>query len=199
MARASTPRKASPRRPAGELIVSLDELASILGVTPETMRSHLKQAPANADWLIERGRRGVGYKIAAAGAVAWWRSRSGGDSEDDSRRAALAEWRLTSLGDAGDDEGFGLTGKQRSDEYAAAIRELEFRKLIGQLCLVGDVEDETANAVIELRRELQGIGSTVRRRFGFEREVETAIDDAIADKLKAFVEKLGVDVDVSGG
>ncbi|MBB5715416.1 hypothetical protein [Sphingomonas aerophila] len=94
MARSSTPRQAPKKRKAAELIVSLDEFASICGVTPETMRKHLAQAPADAPWLIERGRRGVGYKIAAGGAVAWWRTRSAGGGEDDAKLAAIAELRM---------------------------------------------------------------------------------------------------------
>ncbi len=90
MARTATPRAAPRKRKSSELIISLDEFASIVGVTPETMRTHMKQAPADAAWVLERGRRGVGYKIAAGGAVAWWQSRSGG-GDDDAKRAAIAD------------------------------------------------------------------------------------------------------------
>lgn len=187
------------RRKPAELIVSLDEFASICGVTPETMRKHLAQAPADAAWMVEKGRRGVGYKIAAAGAVAWWKSRSaGGSDDDDVRSAALAELRMQMLGDAGDDEGLVLTGKQRWDEYRAGEAELAYRRAIGELCRVAEVEGETANAVIELRRQLQGVGRTIRRKFELPADVEAAIDELLGDKLAAFVRKLDGDVDVAG-
>jgi predicted transcriptional regulator len=198
MARASTPRQAPRKRKADELIVSLDEFASLCGVTPETMRSHLKQAPANADWLLERGRRGVGYKIAAKSALAWWSNRSGGDGDDDLRKQALAELRLQMLGDAGDDDGLLLTGKQRYEEYKAGEAELAYRLSIGELCRVAEIEGETVNAVIELRRQLLGVGATIRRQFGLDREVETAIDALLGEKLGEFVKKLDVDVDGDG-
>ncbi|MET0374578.1 MAG: hypothetical protein ABW128_10010 [Rhizorhabdus sp.] len=199
MARASTPRKAPRKRTAAELIVSLDEFASLCGVTPETMRTHLKQAPATADWLLERGRRGVGYKIAAEAALAWWRGRSAGGGEDDIRKQAIAELRLQMLGDAGDDDGLLLTGKQRYEEYKAGEAELAYRQSIGELCRVAEIEGETVNAVIELRRQLQAVGPTIRRRFGLGREVETAIEDLLGERLKAFVDKLDVDVDADAG
>jgi hypothetical protein len=195
MAVRSSPQRAPRKRKASELIISLDEFASICGVTAETMRSHLKQAPADAEWLIERGRRGVGYKIRAADAVAWWKSRSNSGGDDDIRRAQLAEWRLTALGDAGDDEGLGLTGKQRFDEYRAGEAELAYRQAIGELCRAADIEEETVNAVIELRRQLQGVGPIIRHKFKLDKEVQTAIDEEIASRLAAFIKVLDVDAD----
>ena len=195
MARSSTPRQTPKKRKASEIIVSLDEFASICGVTPETMRKHLAQAPADAPWLIERGRRGVGYKIAAAGAVAWWRSRSSAGSDDEARLAQLAEWRMQSLGDAGDDDGLLLTGKQRYEEFRAAEAELLYRRTIGELCRVADIEAETSNATIELRRQLQGVGPAIRRQFALAKEVETAIEALIGEKLAAFIKALDTDVD----
>lgn len=195
MARSSTPRQGNKKRSASELIVSLDEFASICGVTPETMRKNLKEAPTDAPWLVERGRRGVGYKIAAAGAVAWWRNRSAGGGEDDAKLAAIAELRMQMLGDAGDDEGMLLTGKQRYEEYRAGEAELLYRKTIGELCRIADIEAETSNAAIELRRQLQGVGPAIRREFGLGKEVETAIEAAIGERLAAFIKTLDADVD----
>ncbi|MBB5714531.1 hypothetical protein [Sphingomonas aerophila] len=159
------------------------------------MRKHLAQAPADAPWLIERGRRGVGYKIAAGGAVAWWRTRSVGGGEDDAKLAAIAELRMQMLGDAGDDDGLLLTGKQRYEEYKAGEAELLYRRTIGELCRVADIEAETSNAAIELRRQLQGVGPAIRRQFGLAKEVETAIEALIGEKLAAFSKALDVDVD----
>ena len=197
MARAATPRQPPRKRKANELIISLDEFASICGVTPETMRTHLKQAPANAEWLLERGRRGVGYKIAATGAVAWWQSRSG-NGDDDVKRAAIAELRMQMLGDAGDDEGLLLTGKQRFEEFKAGEAELAYRLSIGELCRVTEIESETTNAVIELRRKLLRVGPAVRRKHGLSRDVEGAITEAIGAALNDFVAKLDVDFDAGG-
>lgn len=198
MARASTPRQGARKRKANELIVSLDEFAALCGITAETMRSHLKQAPVDADWMLVRGSRGVGYKIAAQAALEWWRGRSAGGDADDLRRQQMAELRLQMLGDAGDDEGLLLTGKQRYEEYKAGEAELAYRQSIGELCRVADIEGETVNAVIELRRELQKVAPTIRRKFNLDREVETAIHDLIADKLQVFVKKLDADVPDGG-
>ena len=199
MARAATPRAAPRKRKSNELIVSLDEFAALCGVTPETMRNHLKQAPAEADWLLARGRRGVGYKIAAEAALAWYRQRGAGDGVDSARQAQLAELRLQMLGDAGDDDGLLLTGKQRYEEYRAGEAELAYRQSIGELCRVAEIENETVNAVIELRRQLQGIGPTIRRKFGLDRDVEIGIEELLAEKLAAFVKALDADVEPLDG
>lgn len=199
MARAATPRAAPRKRKSNELIVSLDEFAALCGVTPETMRNHLKQAPPEADWLLARGRRGVGYKIAAEAALAWYRQRGAGDGVDSARQAQLAELRLQMLGDAGDDDGLLLTGKQRYEEYRAGEAELAYRQSIGELCRVAEIENETVNAVIELRRQLQGIGPTIRRKFGLDRDVEIGIEELLAEKLAAFVKALDADVEPLDG
>lgn len=193
MARNSTPRQQPRKRKAADLVVGLDDFASICGVTPETMRKHLPKGPA--DWILERGGRGRGYKIAAAAAVEWWKTRSSGGGDEAEKAAAIAELRLQMLGDAGDDEGLLLSGKQRYEEFRAGQAELEYRETIGELCRVADIEGETVNAVIELRRQLQGVGNAIRRRFGLDLEVATAIDEAIGERLAAFVAKIDVDVD----
>lgn len=194
MAKQPAPLPPARKRKASELIVTLDEFASICGVTPETMRKHLSTAPVDAAWLIERGGRGRGYKIAAGGAVAWYQSRSAGGDDVDARSAALAELRMQMLGDAGDDEGLGFTGKQRYEEYKAGEAELAYRQAIGELCRIAEVAAVTVNAVIELRRGLQGIGPTIRRKFNLDREVENAIEELIAEKLAALIKTLDVDV-----
>jgi len=190
MARSTTPRQPPRKRKSNELIVSLDEFAALCGVTPETMRTHLKQAPADAPWLLERGRRGVGYKIAAEAALGWWRNRSAGGGDEDLRKQQLAELRLQMLGDAGDDEGLLLTGKQRYEEYRAGEAELAYRQAIGELCRVTEIEAETANAAIELRRQLQTVGRTIRRKFNLGADVEEGIDALIGEKVAAFVRAL---------
>ena len=193
MARQATPRPGNRKRRSDELIVSLDEFASLCGVTPETMRTHLKGAPPSAPWLLARGRRGVGYKIGAEGALAWWRQRAGSDGEDDVRRQKLAELRLQMLGgDAGEDDLL-LPGKQRREEFLAGQAELSYREAMGELARVPDLDAEMANAVIELRRHLQQVGGTIRRSFGLAREVQDAIDEMIAGRLQKFVAVLDVD------
>jgi hypothetical protein len=194
MARASTPRAAPRKRRSDELIVNLDEFASLCGVTSETMRGHLRSAPAKAAWILERGTRGRGYKILALPAVEWWKQRASAANDDDGKAAKLAELRLQLLGGDASEDDLLLPGKQRGDEFKAGLAELEYREAMGELVRVQDIEAETVNAVIELRRQLQSIGLTIRRRFSLEREVQDAIDELIAERLKLFVEALDADV-----
>ena len=201
MAGAASARSTPRKRTSDELIVNLDEFASICGVTRETMRSHLKAAPARSPWILERGTRGRGYKIAAEGGVNWWKKRAGDDASDDGKNARIAAMRLQMLGGDANEEDLLLSGKQRGDEFKAGLAELEYREAMGELVRVADNEAETVNAVIELRRQLQGVGKIVRRRFSLDREVEDAVDELIAERLKLFVEALDVDAEPedSGG
>ena len=101
-------------------------------------------------------------------------------------------------GDAGEEDLL-LTGKQRYEEFRAGEAELGYRQAMGELARTADIDDELGNAVIELRRHLLGAGKTIRRRFGLEREVEVAIDELLAERLKQFVTALDVDDDRTGG
>lgn len=194
MARSSTPRAAPRKRRSDELIVNLDEFASLCGVTSETMRGHLRSAPTKASWILERGTRGRGYKILALPAVEWWKQRAAGAGDDDGRAARMAEMRLQLLGGDATEDDLLLPGKQRGDEFKAGLAELTYREAMGELVRVQDIEAETVNAVIELRRQLQGIGQTIRRKFTLGREVQDAIDEMIAGRLKVFVEALDADI-----
>ncbi len=194
MARAATPRAAPRRRKADELIVTLEEFASICGVTRETMRSHLKSAPVKAPWILERGTRGRGYKIVAEGGVEWWKQRAANDGGDGGKNAKLAAMRLQMLGGDASEDDLLLPGKQRGDEFKAGLAELEYREAMGELVRVADIEGETVNAVIELRRQLQGVGQIIRRKFSLDREVQDAIDGLIAERLVLFMEALDADV-----
>lgn len=191
----TTARTASKKaKPADDLTVSLDEFAALCGVTPETMRSHLKTSPPDAEWMRVRGRPGVGYQIEAKGALAWYRSRGTGTGAgtDEIRQQRLAELRAQMLGDGdgGDDEGLILTGKQRYDEFRAGRAALDYLAEIKVLVRADEMEDATVNAVIELRRQLQEIGPRIRKKFDLPREAETAIETTIAESLAMFVKKL---------
>lgn len=191
---------AAPKaRRSAELIVNLDELAAICSVTPETMRTHLAGAPADADWIVQRGRRGVGYKLKAEGAVTWWRSRGAeNDAGEDDRRRKLAELRMSMLGGDAAEDTLTLSGKQRYEEFRAGEAELAYRQAIGELVRVADLEPELVNAVIDLRRNLQAIGRTIRRKFQLTKPVELAIDKLIGGLLEEFARKLDVDHDPAG-
>ena len=146
----ATARTASKKaKPADDLTVSLDEFAALCGVTPETMRSHLKTSPPDAEWMRVRGRPGVGYQIEAKGALAWYRSRGTGTGAgtDEIRQQRLAELRAQMLGDGdgGDDEGLILTGKQRYDEFRAGRAALDYLAEIKVLVRADEMEDATVN------------------------------------------------------
>ena len=194
MARKPSTRPAPRRKRSDELVVNLEEFASLCGVTPETMRAHLKAAPANASWIIKRGRRGSGYQIAAHGGITWWKEKTAGAGDAASKRSQqLAQLRLQMLGGDAAEEELLLTGKQRYDEFRAGEAELSYRQAIGELVRAADVEAEISNAVIELRRQLQRVGTDVARQLGLDRSAAAVIDDMIAAKLNAFVEALDSD------
>lgn len=140
----------------GDLIVSLEEFAELVGVTGETMRAHLKSVEGQPAWLVERGDRGRAYKIEPRGAAAWWQSRRDAEeSATEDRRQQLAQMRLDLVGPQveGIDK-LTMSGRQRRDEYEAAFKALEYRKRLGQLVEQDEIDHVLIAAAVELRRRL---------------------------------------------
>ncbi|RDV06416.1 hypothetical protein DXH95_03035 [Sphingorhabdus pulchriflava] len=165
------------------LIVDLNEFSELCGVTAETMRAHIKSLTEDPLWMIKRGTRGSGYEIDAEGGVAWWKDkRASEETASADRRAQLAQLRLDLLGDAvEDEERLGLSGRQRLDDYAAALKRIELGKAMGQLIERGPLEAALSAAAVEHRRVLQLIPGQMM--------AETGLSNADAAKLEALLGK----------
>ncbi|MBM3929415.1 MAG: hypothetical protein FJ335_13325 [Sphingomonadales bacterium] len=183
---------------SGDLIVSLEEFADLVGVTGETMRTHLKAVEGQPDWLVERGDRGRAYKIEPRGGVAWWQARR--DAEDaatEDRRQQLAQMRLDLVGPQveGVDK-LTLSGRQRRDEYEAAFKALEYRKRLGQLVERSEVDHVLTNAAVELRRRLMLVPGEFAIKAGLSAEVVKPLHDLQARAVNDFLKSIA---QVGGG
>ncbi len=180
---------------ADALIVSLDEFAELAGVTAETMRSHLRDLLRDGEppaWLVERGDRGRAYKIEAEGGVQWWQQRrEAEDLADAERRGQLQQMRLKLVGDTAESaEQLGLSGRQRREEYAAALEGIKYRKTLGQLVEKASVERELTAASVELRRRLQQVPPEFGIAAGLDADKVRQLDRMIEQALDAFVATL---------
>ncbi len=138
------------------LVVDLNEFSELCGVTAETMRVHVRALTEDPVWLLKRGHRGSGYEIDAEGGVAWWRAKRESDENASAdRRAQLAQLRLDLLGDAvEEEERLALSGKQRLEDYAAALKRIELGKAMGQLVERAPLMAKLSIAAVEHRRKL---------------------------------------------
>lgn len=180
------------------LIVSLDEFAELASVTSETMRVHLRELGKDGspipDWLIERGDRGRAYKIEAEGAIAWWQAKRDADEQHGAdRQARLQQLRFETIGDVVDKpEQLTLSGRQRREEYAAAMDGIKYRKMLGHLVERADVERVITTAAVEHRRSLQQLpaefGIAVGLSTDQQRKLEAMIEQAV-DKFVTAIAK----------
>lgn len=176
-----------------DLIVSLDEFAELVGVTSETMRVHLremlKEDPEGPAWLIERGDRGRAYKIEADGGVAWWQAKREADElADESRRAQLAQLRLNIVGDTTEQgEALSLSGRQRREEYLAALEGIKYRKTLGQLVEKSDIDRVLAAAAVEHRRRLQQVAPEFGIAAGLAADQVVQLETMIERAVESFV------------
>jgi len=182
--------------PAAPLVASLEEFAELCGVTPETMRVHIrevgKDGQAAPAWLIERGERGRAYKIEAEGGIAWWRDkRERDDLADADRRGRLQQLRLDVVGDGSDGgEDLTLSGKQRREEYAAAMDALKYRKMLGQLVDRTLLERVLSSASVDLRRRLQQIPAEFGIAAGLPADDVKDLEGRIGRALDGFVSEI---------
>lgn len=177
---------------AEPLIVSLEEFAELCGVTPETMRAHLRTVEGQPDWLIEKGDRGRAYKIEPVGGIAWWKARrEAEDNASEERRLQLAQLRMDLVGGAVEaTETLSLSGRARSEEYGAAFKAIELRKAMGELVVKAELQHEMLVAVVELRRRLMLTPGEFAIVGGLEPEQVRPLEGIIASALDAFVRSL---------
>lgn len=182
---------------AGEpLIVSLEEFAELVGVTAETMRVHLRElgrdGVAPPAWLIEKGDRGRAYKIEAEGGIAWWRARrEEEDQADAERRGRLQQLRLEVVGEGADsEESLALSGRQRRDEYEAAMVAIKYRRALGQLVDRTILERVLSSAAVDLRRRLQQIPAEFGIAAGLPGDQVKELEGRIGRALDGFVAEI---------
>lgn len=174
------------------LVVNLDDFSELCRVTAETMRVHIRAVEGNPAWLIERGSRGRDYKIEAEGGVAWWRSKRDADDQASAeRQAALQQMRFDLLGDAAEaPEALAVSGKQRRDEYAAAMERIKLRRVMGELVDRAELEGPASAAVIELRRQLGLVPAEFAVETGASPADVQVVRRLIERAVNAFVDKL---------
>lgn len=174
------------------LIVNLEEFAELCGITPETMRVHLRTVEGEPAWLVRKGDRGRGYEIEAQGGVAWWQKRCEDEvNASAERRAQFAQMRLELLGGAAEGpEALGLSGRQRKEEFEAGFKALEFRKAMGELIEKAELQHVLTGACVELRRRLALSPGEFAIVAGLEPDQVRPLEGIIARAVDAFVTSL---------
>ena len=173
-------------------IANLEEFAKVCGVTPETMRAHLKTVEGEPDWLIAKGDRGRGYEIEAAAGVEWWKARQDSAASANAERLAqLAQMRFDLLGPVGGEAApLTMSGRMRSEEIDAAFKELNFRKAKGELVEVAEVQHALIPAIVELRRRLALCSGEFAILAGLEPDQVRPLEGIHARAMDAFVASL---------
>lgn len=177
------------------VIVSLEEFSELVGVTPETMRVHLKAVEGQPGWLIERGDRGRAYKIEAEGAIAWWQAkREAEDLLDAERKGQLQQLRLGLVGNTAESEDrLTLSGRQRREEYGAALEAIKYRKVMGELVEKSELDHVFIPAVVELRRRLMLVPGEFVIAQGLDGHHVQMLEGMLARAVDSFVAKIEAD------
>src|SRR5690349_5293140 len=153
------------------------------------MRVHLRELlkdGAEPAWLLERGERGRAYRIEAEGGIAWWQAkREAMDLSSAERRDRLQQMRLDLVGDTTEAEkDLALSGRQRREEYEAAMTAIKYRRTLGELLERDAVERVLSSAAVALRRKLQQLAPEFGIAAGLPadqvRELATRIERAVA-------------------
>lgn len=175
------------------LVVNLEEFSELCGVTTETMRGYIRQIDDAPGWLIERGDRGRGYKIEAEGGVAWWRAKRADDERMEADRLEqLSLLRSDLLGDQADSESdLFLSGKQRREEYAAAMDRIKLRRTMGELVEISEIEGPLAHASVELRRRMGQVVDEFRVAVDLPEDQSAQLRDMVERAMADWVEVAG--------
>lgn len=176
------------------VIVNLDEFSELCGVTAETMRGYVRAIEGNPAWLVERGDRGRGYKIEADGGLAWWRAkREADEAASAERQEQLRQLRFDHLGDAVESpDAMSLSGRQRREEYAAALDRIKLRRIMGELVERAEIEPLLTNAAVEVRRRLQLVPNEYAALMGMPPEDVKPLSQMIEAAVDEFVKSIAL-------
>lgn len=176
------------------MIVNVEEFAELCGVTPETMRAHLKAVQGQPAWLIERGGPGRPYRIDHEAGLAWWREKREADERASAEREReLAQLRLELVGPAaGSDDELALSGKKRSEEYAAVMDRIKLRRIMGELVERAEIEAQLTHAAVEARQRLMRIPGEYAAAMGIALEDVQPLATMIERTVEQFVEALSL-------
>ena len=177
-------RKAAPKP------IGLAAFAKLCGVSVPTMKEHLKDAPQDTSWL-QRGRLGQSYRIVPGPGKDWFEARRAAiGSTITAEQWNKAEVRAHMAGADFKPEDLILPGKRRAEEYKALREEIAYRKELGDVAPVAEVEQLLADVMVRMSKALRDMPGALRRKFNLDREVETWLYDQMAAQLKLANDRL---------
>lgn len=178
-----------------DVIVSLDEFASLCEVTTETMRGYLKEVTEAeaAGFVDERGSHGRAYKIRARAGFAWWQELKDREAaERQSREDKLAQLRLE-LSGGRDDEAdvYRMSGKKRREEYEAELARIKLRTVKGELVEAGPLLAVLREAVLATRKAIMTVPTGFAKQWDIDRNARVDLEVRLAAVLDGLADKLG--------
>jgi phage terminase Nu1 subunit (DNA packaging protein) len=169
-------------------VVSLDEMADILGISLPTMRARAK-LPAFP--VIARGRNGVPWQLSPEAVIAFLSEQDRQAQEADAARAAqLAQYALPIADDASPAPSGTLTPADRLKMAQASLKEDELARQRAFLVLTTDMRQRLTEAWAPLAAFLNALPGSLGRRHNLPDAVVRDMRNAIASQQRALVERL---------
>jgi phage terminase Nu1 subunit (DNA packaging protein) len=179
------------RRSSADLHVNLTELASVTGVSANTLRGMMRD---HEDFpIVSRGSNGKDYTFDVEAVKAWMDALAERQAAANAaRRDELAEMQASLFGDgpAADENGRVLTAKERREAIEAELAEIRLRSVKGELVQVADMEQTIEAAFQYLRGELLALPDAVARELELDRDARLRLDNLVNRTLRGFAERL---------
>lgn len=192
--------------PDGDMIVSLDEFADLIGLTTEQMRKHLNKLDEEtaAGFILERGSHGRAYKILARAGHAWWIAKKEREAEEAKTHADdLAQLRMDLVGGSADDDAdYELSGKRRKEEAEAELTLLRLRGAKGELLEREVMVRLLRQVFVDLRKGLTTIPATFAKKHELDAAMRLDLEKLVETRLGALAESfahLEITGDEEGG
>lgn len=169
-----------------DMDMNMSELATVFGVSTNTVKSWLTQADGRMPCVV-RGGNGREYVLRLSWCYAW---REHQDALKKNRAQDLARLQGQLFGAAPEEADKGLSPKQVREVAEAKIKHAEAAKMLGTLTELEDSYRLFDQVFVKFRNSAMGMSDRLERELGLSAPQARQVDRAMEEMLTALMEEI---------
>ena len=173
-----------------DMDLNMSELATVFGVSTNTVKSWLTQ-PDGRMPCVERGGNGREYVLRLSWCYAW---RQHHDALKKNRLLELAQLQGQLFGVEPDQAEKGLSPKQVREVAEAKMKHAAAARMLGTLTEIDDVYRLFEQVFVKMRNSVMGLSDRLERELGLTAPQARQVDRASEEMLNSLMEELNESV-----
>lgn len=175
-----------PLPDGNDMDLNMSELATVFGVSTNTVKSWLTQPDGRMPCAV-RGGNGREYLLRLSWCYAW---RQHQDALKKNRAQALARLQGQLFGVEPDQADQGLSPKQVREVAEAKMKHAEAARMLGTLTEIEDVYRLFDQVFVKMRNSAMGVSDRLERELSLTAPQARQVDRAMEEMLSSLIEEL---------